>query len=218
MLQTWRWFGPDDPVSLQNVREAGATGVVSALHHMNKGEVWSNDEVLKRRAEIEAGGLVWPVVESIGVGEEIKTRSGAYRIRIDNHKQSIRNAARAGVKTFCYNFMAITDWTRTSLNWPLASGGTALRFDVVDCAAYDLFILERDGAEADHPPERVAAARERFEAMTPGEIDELERTLIDWLPAREFTYDRQSFRRALALYKQVGVEDLRANLIAFVHE
>jgi mannonate dehydratase len=218
MLQTWRWFGPDDPVSLQNVREAGATGVVSALHHMNKGEVWSEDEVLKRRAEIEGAGLVWPVVESIGVGEEIKTRSGEYRIRIDNYKQSIRNAARGGVKTFCYNFMAITDWTRTSLNWPLASGGTALRFDVVDCAAYDLFILERDGAEADHPPERVAAARERFEAMTPGEIDELERTLIDWLPAREFTYDRQSFRRALALYKQVGVEDLRANLIAFVHE
>jgi mannonate dehydratase len=218
MLQTWRWFGPDDPVSLENVREAGATGVVSALHHMNKGEVWSNEEVLKRRVQIEAGGLVWPVVESIGVGEEIKTRTGGFRARIDNYKQSVRNAARAGVKTFCYNFMAITDWTRTNLNWPLVNGGMALRFDVVDCAAYDLFILERDGAGADHPPERVAAARERFEAMTPGEIDELERTLIDWLPAREFTYDRQSFRRALALYNEVGVEDLRANLIAFVRE
>jgi len=149
MLQTWRWFGPDDPVSLENVAQAGAVGVVSALHHMNRGEVWSEDEVLKRRAEIEAAGLVWPVVESIGVGEEIKTRSGGFRARIDNYKQSIRNAARAGgVKTFCYNFMAITDWTRTNLNWPLANGGTALRFDAVDCAAYDLFILERDGAEA----------------------------------------------------------------------
>jgi len=218
MLQTWRWFGPDDPVSLDNVREAGAAGVVSALHHMNRGEVWSEDEVLKRKAEIEAGGLVWSVVESIGVGEEIKTRTGGFRERIDNHKQSIRNAARAGVKTFCYNFMAITDWTRTNLNWPLAYGGTALRFDAVDCAAYDLFILERDGAEADHLPERIAAARARFEQMTRGDIDALERTLIDWLPARDFTYDRASFRRALAQYKDVGVAELRANLIAFVRE
>jgi mannonate dehydratase len=218
MLQTWRWFGPDDPVSLENVRQAGAVGIVSALHHTNRGEVWSEDEVLKRRAEIEAGGLVWSVVESIGVGEEVKTRSGAYRAKIDNYKQSIRNAARAGVKTFCYNFMAITDWTRTNLNWPLPNGGTALRFDAVDYAAYDLFILRRDGAEGGYAPERIAAAHERFKAMTPGEIEELERTLIDWLPARDFTYDRESFRRALALYKDVTVEDLRANLIAFVRE
>ncbi len=218
MLQTWRWFGPDDPVSLENVREAGAAGVVSALHHMNRGEVWSKDEVLKRRAEIEAEGLVWSVVESIGVGEEIKTRSGAFRAKINNHKQSIRNAARAGVKTFCYNFMAITDWTRTDLNWPLPGGGTALRFDAIDYVAYDLFILRRDGAEGDYAPERIAAARARFEAMTPREMQELERTLIDWLPARDFTYDRQSFKRALAAYKDVTVEDLRANLVAFVRE
>jgi mannonate dehydratase len=218
VLQTWRWFGPDDPVSLENVAQAGAAGVVSALHHMNRGEVWSEDEVSKRRAEIEAGGLVWPVVESIGVGEEIKTRTGGFRQKIDNYKQSIRNAARAGAKTFCYNFMAITDWTRTNLNWPLANGGTALRFDAVDCAAYDLFILERDSAEADYAPERVAAARGRFDAMTADEIDRLERTLIDWLPARDFSYDRQKFRRALALYNEVGVEDLRTNLVAFVRE
>jgi mannonate dehydratase len=200
------------------VREAGAVGVVSALHHMNRGEVWSEDEVLKRRAEIEAGGLAWSVVESIGVGEEIKTRTGGFRQRIDNYKQSIRNTARAGVKTFCYNFMAITDWTRTNLNWPLPNGGTALRFDAIDCAAYDLFILKRDGAEGDYAPERVAQARARFAAMTPHDIDALERTLIDWLPARDFTYDRQSFKRALALYDEVGVDDLRANLIDFVRE
>ena len=144
MLQTWRWFGPDDPVSLNNVRQAGAVGVVSALHHMNQGQVWSDDEVAKRRAEIEAGGLIWPVVESIGVGEAIKTRSGDFRARIDNYKQSIRNAARVGVKAFCYNFMAITDWTRTNLNWPLPNGGTALRFDAIDFAAYDLFTLRRE--------------------------------------------------------------------------
>ena len=218
MLQTWRWFGPDDPVSLENVRQAGAVGVVSALHHMNQGQVWSEDEVAKRRAEIEAGGLVWSVSESIGVGEEIKTRSDAFRAKIDNYKQSIRNAARAGVKTFCYNFMALTDWTRTELDWPLPGGGTALRFDAVDFAAYDLFILERDGAEADYMPEGVAAARARFEAMGPREMQELERTLIDWLPARDFTYDRQSFRRALTAYREVSVEGLRANLVEFVRE
>jgi mannonate dehydratase len=218
MLQTWRWFGPDDPVSLENAAQAGAAGIVSALHHMNRGEVWSEDEVLKRRAEIERGGLAWSVVESIGVGEEIKTRSGGFRQKIENYKQSIRNAARAGVKTFCYNFMALTDWTRTNVNWPLANGGTALRFDAVDYAAYDLFILERDGAEGDYAPERIAIALERFRAMTPDEIAGLERTLIDWLPARDFAYDRQSFKRALALYKEMSVEDLRANLIAFVRE
>lgn len=218
MLQTWRWFGPDDPVSLDNVRQAGAAGVVSALRHRNRGEVWSEDEVLKRRAEIEAGGLVWSVVESIGVGEEIKTRSGGVRARIDNYKRSIRNASRAGVKTFCYNFMAITDWTRTHLNWPLPNGGTALRFDAIDYAAYDLFILRRDGAEGEYAPERIDAARARFQAMSPREMEELERTLIDWLPARDFTYDRQSFKRALAPYKDITVEDLRANLIAFVRE
>ena len=218
MLQTWRWFGADDPVSLDNVRQAGAVGVVSALHHMNQGQVWSEDEVAKRRAEIEAGGLVWSVSESIGVGEEIKTRSGAYRAKIDNHKQSIRNAARLGVKTFCYNFMAITDWARTNLSWPLRNGGTALRFDAVDFAAYDLFVLRRENAEGDYSPGRVAAARERFEVMTPGEMEELERTLIDWLPARDFTYDRESFKRALAAYKEMTVDDLRSNLIAFVRE
>jgi mannonate dehydratase len=218
MLQTWRWFGPDDPVSLENVRQAGAVGVVSALHHMNRGQVWSEDEVAKRRAEIEAGGLIWSVSESIGVGEEIKTRSGDYRARIGNYKQSIRNAARAGVKAFCYNFMAITDWTRTELNWPLPSGGTALRFDAVQFAAYDLFILRRDGAEGDYGLAQRDAARARFEAMSPREMQALERTLIDWLPARDFTYDRESFRRALAAYKDLTVEDLRANLIEFVRE
>ncbi|HTZ68669.1 MAG TPA: mannonate dehydratase [Roseiarcus sp.] len=218
MLQTWRWYGPDDPVSLENVHQAGAVGVVSALHHMNRGEVWSEDEVLKRRSEIEAGGLVWSVVESIGVGEEIKTRSGGFRAKIDNYKQSMRNAARAGVKAFCYNFIPITDWTRTHLNWPLPHGGTALRFDAIDYAAYDLFILRRDGAEGDYRPERIDAARARFQAMSPGEMDALERTLIDWLPARDFTHNRQSFKRALTAYKDMTVEDLRANLIAFVRE
>src|SRR5271165_3684654 len=209
MLQTWRWFGPDDPVSLENVAEAGAVGVVTALHHKNRGEAWPVDDILERRAAIESAGLVWPVVESIGVGEEIKTRSGDFRQKIDNYKQSIRNAARAGTKVFCYNFMAITDWTRTNLDWRLKNGGSALRFDAVDFAAYDLFILKRDRAEGGYPTERIAAARARFAAMTPEAAQALERTLIDWLPARDFTYDRDSFRRALDGYANVGVEAMR---------
>jgi mannonate dehydratase len=218
MLQTWRWFGPDDPVSLEKVSQAGAVGVVTALHHRNRGEVWPEDGIAQRRAQIERAGLTWPVVESIGVGEEIKTRTRDFRGRIDNYKQSIRNAARAGVKVFCYNFMAITDWTRTNLDWPLPNGGTALRFDAVDFAAYDLFILERDGAEADCAPEKIAAAKARFETMTPETKERLERALIDWLPARDFTYDRASFREALERYRNVGVEEMRANLLAFVRE
>ena len=218
MRETWRWFGPDDPVTLENAAQAGASGIVTALHHRNQGEVWSEDEILTRRVEIERGGLAWSVVESIGVGEEIKTRSGGFRQKIENYKQSIRNAAQAGVRTFCYNFMAITDWSRTNLNWRLPNGGTALRFDAVDFAAYDLFILERDGAEADYSPARIEAAKARCETMTPGETDELERALIDWLPARDFAYDRQSFKRMLGLYRDVGVEDLRGHLIAFARE
>jgi mannonate dehydratase len=218
MLQTWRWFGPDDPVSLEYVAQAGAAGVVTALHHRNQGEAWSEEEILKRRAEIERAGLVWSVVESIGVGEEIKTRSGAFRQRIENYKLSIRNAARAGIKTFCYNFMAITDWSRTDLNWRLPNGGTALRFDAIDFAAFDLYILERQGAEADYSPERIAAAKLRFEAMTPEAKDSLERNLIDWLPARDFAYDRKSFRAMLDRYAGVGVEEMRANLVAFARE
>ncbi|MGA8714310.1 MAG: mannonate dehydratase [Roseiarcus sp.] len=218
MLQTWRWFGPDDPVTLEQAAQAGAVGIVTALHHRNQGDVWSEEEIAKRRGEIERAGLAWPVVESIGVGEEIKTRSGAFRQKIDNYKQSIRNAARAGVKTFCYNFMAITDWTRTNLDWRLPNGGTALRFDAADYAAYDLFVLKREDAEADYAPEQIEAAKARFAAMTRESVEALERALIDWLPARDFAYDRASFRRALAGYKDVGVETMRDNLIAFVGE
>jgi mannonate dehydratase len=218
MEETWRWFGPDDPVTLQHVRQAGATGVVTALHQLNHGQAWPDEEVRKRKAEIEAAGLTWSVVESIAVSEDIKTRAGAYRERIEDYKASIRAVARAGVKTICYNFMAVTDWTRTELNWRLPNGGTALRFDWTDLAAYDLFILRRPGAEADHPPERRAAAEARFRSMSEGDVAALESVLIDWLPAREFTYDRAGFQRMIDLYGELGMEGLRANLFEFVRE
>ena len=218
MLETWRWFGPDDTVQLAHVKQAGAAGVVTALHHVNQGQAWPEDEVLKRKRQIEDAGLVWSVVESIAVAEDIKTRTGTYVERIADHKQSIRNVARAGVKTICYNFMAITDWTRTDLAYRVRSGGYALRFDFTDIAVYDLFVLRRPGAAADHPPERRRVAEERFHRMSESELAALERVLIDWLPAREFVYDRAAFQRMLDVYDDIGVEGVRANLIAFLRE
>ncbi|WP_309083069.1 mannonate dehydratase [Chelativorans sp.] len=218
MKQTWRWFGPDDPVTLAHVRQAGAVGIVSALHHLNDGRAWPADEIARRKAEIEAAGLEWSVVESIVVHEDIKTRTGRYRELIDNYKQSIRNVAAAGIRTVCYNFMAITDWTRTDLDYPMPHGGTALRFDAVEFCAYDLLVLKRPGAEAEYPPERIEAARERLAAMSESDLARIERNLIEWVPAREFVYDRESFRRMLDVYRDISLEGFRENLFAFLRE
>lgn len=218
MRQTWRWFGPDDPVTLTHVRQAGAVGIVSALHHMNRGQAWTDDEMQKRKALIENAGLTWDVVESIAVPETIKTRTGDFRAKIDNHKQSLRAVARAGVKVCCYNFMAITDWTRTDLDWPLANGGTALRFDIVDFCAYDVLVLKRRNAEADYPPERIAEASKRLASWPESKLAQLERNLIDWVPARETVYDRASFLRQLDEYRAITVEGLREHLFQFVRE
>ena len=218
MKQTWRWFGPDDPVQLAHIRQAGATGVVSALHHLNDGRAWPADEIAKRKAEIEAAGLTWQVVESVIVHEDVKTRGPRYRELIDNYKASIRALAAAGIDTICYNFMAITDWTRTDLDYPMWHGGTALRFDIVDFCAYDVLVLKRDGAESDHPAERIAAASKRLASMSESDIARLETNLIGWVPAREFIFDRESFRRALDIYRDVSADGMRENLFAFLRE
>jgi mannonate dehydratase len=218
MEQTWRWFGPDDSVTLAHVRQAGATGVVSALHHLNQGRAWPLEEVLKRKRLIEDAGLSWSVVESIAVHEDIKTRTGDFRFLIDQYKESIRAVARAGVRTICYNFMAVTDWTRTELAWELPNGARALRFDWTDIAVYDLFILRRPGAEADHPASRRDAAEARFKGMSESDGAKLEKVMIDWLPAREFVYDRAGFQKMLDIYKDIGVDGVRGHLIRFVGE
>lgn len=218
MRETWRWFGPDDAVKLAHVKQAGAAGVVSALHHLNDGRAWPADEIAKRKAEIESAGLTWDVVESIVVHEDIKTRSGNYKQRIEDYKASVRAIADAGVKTLCYNFMAITDWTRTDLHAPMPHGGDALRFDIVDFCAYDVLVLKRRNAEADHPAERIAEAKKRLAAMSESDLAKLETNLIGWVPAREFIFDRESFRKALEVYDDLNVEGLRENLIAFLKE
>jgi mannonate dehydratase len=218
LKQTWRWFGPDDLVLLPHVRQAGATGVVTALHHLNDGRAWPDDEVAKRKAEIEAAGLTWSVVESVIVHEDVKTRSGRHREFIDNYKASIRSLSKAGIRTICYNFMAITDWTRTDLDYPMWHGGTALRFDIVEFCAYDVLVLKRAGAQAEHPPERIEAAKKRLASMSESDLAKLETNLIGWVPAREFIFDRESFRRALDIYNDISIEDFRENLFAFLRE
>jgi mannonate dehydratase len=218
MKETWRWFGPDDAVTLAHVRQAGAAGIVSALHHLNDGRAWPADEIAKRKAEIEAAGLTWDVVESIIVHEDVKTRTGRYKDYIENYKQSVRAIAAAGIHTLCYNFMAITDWTRTDLHAPMPHGGDALRFDIIDFCAYDVLVLKRRGAEGDHPAERIAEAEKRLARMSESDLARLENNLIGWVPAREFVFDRESFLRALAVYDDISVEGLRENLFAFLRE
>jgi mannonate dehydratase len=218
MKETWRWFGPQDTISLAQVKQAGATGIVTALHHMYRGEAWPLAEVMKRKAEIEAAGLEWSVVESIPVHNSIKLRTGDFRFYVDAWKDSLRAVAQAGVKVVCYNFMPVVDWTRTDLKWALPSTGYALRFDAIDFAAYDMFILARKNAEAQYDGRRVNAARTRFEDMPDARQMNLERTIIAGLPGAEASYTREEFRRQVSEYEGVTEEDLRANLLAFLRE
>src|ERR1700679_2798802 len=162
MKETWRWFGPDDPVPLDHIKQAGASGIVSALHHLYRGAAWPSSEVFKRRDEISAAGFVWSVVESIPIHNSIKLRSGPYNRFIGAWKDTLSAIRRAGVEVVCYNFMPVVDWTRTDLKWRLPTNGYALRFDAVDFAAYDLFILERKGAGADYSKERAKEAHNPF--------------------------------------------------------
>jgi mannonate dehydratase len=216
--ETWRWFGPDDPVPLHYAAQAGATGIVSALHHLYRGEAWPLEEVLRRRDAIAAAGLEWSVAESIPMHNSIKLRTGPYRQAIGAWIDSMAAIAQAGVRVICYNFMPVVDWVRTDIAWRLPSTGYAVRFDAVDFAAYDLFVLERRNAEASYTPERIQAARHRFEQMSAETQARLERNLIAGLSASESSYDRESMRAAIASYDGVTAEDLRSNLIAFLRD
>jgi mannonate dehydratase len=218
MKETWRWFGPQDPVTLGQIRQAGATGIVTALHHLYRGEAWPLNEVLRRKAEIEAAGFVWSVAESIPVHNSIKLRSADCRKFIGAWKDSLASIAKAGVRIVCYNFMPVVDWTRTDLMWPLPSTGYALRFDSVDFAVYDLFILARRNAEADYKAEEITTARVRFDRMSEGRRQDLERTIIAGLPGAEGSYTREAIRGLLTEYAGMTSADLRANLVAFLKE
>ena len=218
MKETWRWFGPGDPVPIDHIKQAGATGIVSALHHLNRGEAWPLDEVFKRRDEILAAGFVWSVVESIPIHNSIKLRSGPYAHFIGAWKDTLAAIAKAGVEVICYNFMPVVDWTRTDLKWRLPTTGYALRFDAVDFAAYDLFILARRNAEADYSEDRTRAAHTRFDSMSDARKNDLEQTIIAGLPGAEASYNRETIRGLIAEYQGVTAVELRNNLVAFLRE
>ena len=215
MEQTWRWFGPKDPVTLAHVRQAGATGVVSALHDHYRGEVWPTESILARRDSIAEAGLRWSVVESIPVPNEIKLGGPAAAGAIAAFAETMRRLARAGLRTICYNFMPVVDWTRTQLRHPMPSGGLALRFDMVDFVGYDAFVMARPGAAADYPAALVDRAKARIAGL-PGEaIELLERTIIAGLPGAEASHDRAGIAGVIGRYRDTGPDDLRANLTAF---
>lgn len=211
-----RWYGPVDPVSLYDIRQADATGVVTGLHHIPNGVAWSPEEIVTRKAAIEAAGLRWSVVESVPVHEHIKTRSGVYRQYIHNFQQSIRNLAAADVRTICYNFMPVLDWTRTDLAYTLSTGARALRYHMKAVRAFDLFILESAEAKQVYSPQQFEEAQQYYRQLDEQAKMQLQHTILAGLPGAEEGFTIQQFREALLAYRHINTQTLKNNLFEFL--
>jgi mannonate dehydratase len=217
LLQTWRWYGPIDPVTLQDVKQAGATGIVSALHHVPHGEVWPLEDIIERKSIIEAAGLQWAVVESVPVHEAIKTRRDDAAKYIENYKTTLRNLAQCGIKKVCYNFMPVLDWTRTQLDLTMTDGSKALYFNWLDLAIFDLFILKREEAALDYSIDIQNRAQERFENMTYEDINALRINVLMGIP-NEKEIELEALRNSIEEYKNIGRDGLKKNLAYFLNE
>ena len=216
--QTWRWYGPNDPVSLLDIKQAGATGIVSALHQIPNGVVWPINDIKKRQAEIAKAGLTWSVVESVPVHENIKTKSGNYQTYIDNYKQTLLNLGACGIDIVCYNFMPVLDWTRTNLDYEVSDSSTALRFEAAAFAAFELFLLKRPGATEAYSEAEIIEAKKYLENSSLEQQQKLIKNIIAGLPGAEEGYTLGEFNEILATYKNIGAKELKANLFSFVAE
>ena len=216
--QTWRWYGPNDPVSLLDIKQAGATAIVSALHQIPNGVVWPINDIKKRQAEIAKAGLTWSVVESVPVHENIKTKSGNYQTYIDNYKQTLLNLGACGIDIVCYNFMPVLDWTRTNLDYEVSDSSTALRFEAAAFAAFELFLLKRPGATKAYSEAEIIEAKKYLENSSLEQQQKLIKNIIAGLPGAEEGYTLGEFNEILATYKNIGAKELKANLFSFVAE